>query len=149
VEARPFPDRHFLLQFIYYPLRCLKRFLAVESGYSNEKRRFPCSNESDAMMNENKLKSEFCRNMPGDLSELMLCHLPVRFVFDSIDLVSILKSPDYAREIDNRPGVEYIILGRRERCLGQHNFAKGICHALKMLVTVICSSKVLEKKIQK
>jgi len=101
------------------------------------------------MMNENKLKSEFCRSMPGNLSELMLCHVPVRFVFDSIDLASILKSPDYTREIDNRPGAEHIILRRREWCLGQHNFAKGICHGLKMLVTVICSPKVSEKKIRK
>jgi len=121
----------------------------VESGYSNEKRRFPYSNESDAMMNENKLKSEFCRSMPGNLSELMLCHIPVRFVFDSIDLESILKSSDYATEIDNRPGAGHIILRRLERCLGQHNFAKGICHALKVVVTVICSPKVSEKKIRK
>jgi hypothetical protein len=129
-EARPFPNWHFLFQFIYYPLRCLKRFLPVLTGDSQEERSFACSNESDSVMNNNQLKSEFCRSLPGNLSQLVLCHLAVRFIFDSVDLTSMLKSADYAREIDNRAGAEDMILRRVEWCLGQQNFAKGICHLL-------------------
>ena len=71
------------------------------------------------MMNDNNPKLKVLRGLLGNSSQLMVGHFSMRFIFNSIDLASILNAPDEPREIDDRPGSEGIILRRPKWCVGQ------------------------------
>ena len=120
----------------------------MQTGHAQKKRWLPNGDKADAVMNDNNPKSKVLRGLIGNLSQLMVGHFSMRFIFNSIDLASIFNAPDDPREIDDRPDSEGIILRRSKWCVGQQNFANEICHGLRMLVTVISSPKS-EKKILK
>jgi len=125
-----------------------KRFAAMRTRHSQKKRWLANSYKPDSVMNDSKLKSEHLSGLVGNLSQLMFGHFSMRFIFNSIDLASILNAPDDPREIDDRAGSEGIILRRPKWCVSQQNFVNDICHQLKVLVRVVSSPKS-EKKILK
>jgi len=53
------------------------------------------------VMDDNEGKPEFFQNLRGNSFQLMFCHFPMRFVFDSIDFEPILgatnNSPKFNR----------------------------------------------------
>ena len=120
----------------------------MRTCHPQKKRWFANRDNSDSVMNNNQLKSKFVRGLLGNLSQLMFGHFSMRFIFNSIDLASILNAPDDPREIDDRAGSEGIILRRPKWCVSQQNFVNDICHQLKVLVRVVSSPKS-EKKILK
>src|SRR5437899_11471426 len=91
-EGGPFPNRHFLLQLIHDPSTGSESFAAVRTCHSQKKRWFPYGDKSDSVMNDHKLKSKFLRSLLGNLSQLMVGHFPMGFIFNSFDFVSFLKS---------------------------------------------------------
>jgi hypothetical protein len=113
------PNRHFLLQLIDDPLTGSKRFFPMQTGHAQKKRWLPNGDKSDSVMNDNNPKSKVLRGLLGNLSQLMVGHFSMRFIFNSIDLASILNAPNDPREIDDRPGSEGIILRRPKWCVGQ------------------------------
>jgi len=120
----------------------------MQTGHAQKKRWLSNSDKADSVMNDNNPKSKVLRGLIGNLSQLMFGHFSMRFIFNSIDLASILNAPDDPREIDDRPGSEGIILRRPKWCVSQQNFVNDICHQLKVLVRVVSSPKS-EKKILK
>src|SRR5437870_12989861 len=91
-EGGPFPNRHFLLQLIHYPLTGSKSFTAMRTCHSQKKRWFPNSDKSDPVMSNNKLKPKFLHGLFGNLPQLILGHLSMRFIVDPFDFASIFNS---------------------------------------------------------
>jgi len=88
-------------------------------------------------MNKNQFKLKSFCGLFGDALQLVLCHFPVGFIFDSFDLKSIFKSAHNSPEIEDCSSAERAaFLWRFQRRLGQQNFANGICHALQVFTTV-------------
>jgi len=112
-EGGPFPNRHFLLQLIDYPLTGSKSFAAMRTCHSQKKRWFPNGDKSDSVMNDDKLKSKFLHGLLGNLSQLVFGHFPVRFIFDSYDFASTFKSPHHSPKVVYRSCVTTVVLRRR------------------------------------
>jgi len=91
----------------------------MQTAHAQKKRWLSNSDKADSVMNDNNPKSKVLRGLLGNLSQLMFGHFSMRFIFHSIEVASILYSPDDPREIDHRPGSEGIILRRPKWCVGQ------------------------------
>ena len=85
----------------------------MRTCHSHKKRWFPNGNKSDPVMNDNNPKSKVLRGLLGNSSQLMFGHFSMRFIFNSIDLASILKSPHHSQKIERRSCIAIMILRRR------------------------------------
>ena len=85
----------------------------MRTCHSQKKRWFPNADKSDPVMNDNNLKPKVLHGLLGNLSQLMLGHLPVRFIVDPFDFASIFKSPHDSPKIDHRSCVDIVVLWRR------------------------------------
>ena len=97
---------------------------------------FPNCDKTKSVMNYNEFKPEPLCGLIGNSSQLMLGHLAMGIVIDSLNLAAILDWSNDAPEINNRACASDVALPRRERRLGHRNFTNDICHALNLLVTV-------------
>jgi hypothetical protein len=72
----------------------------MSTAYSHKERRLPNSDEADPMMNDNGPEPKLNHGLPGNLRQLMFGHLPVRFVIDSVDFASLLRTANNPSKID-------------------------------------------------
>lgn len=87
----------------------------MSTANSHKERRFPNSDKSDPVMNDNGSKSKFDRRLLGNLPQLMFGHFTVRFVIDSLDFATILRAPNNPLKINSRARCKiYVILWRIE-----------------------------------
>src|ERR1043166_5237605 len=84
-RAEPFPDRHFLFQFLHDPLTRFERSSSVGRADSEKQRRFAGSHKSNAMMKYNLLQLKLFSRRVRDQPHLMFCHRVMAFIFDPFD----------------------------------------------------------------
>jgi hypothetical protein len=70
------------------------------------------------MMNDNEFESKFLCGLLSNSFQLVLSHLSMRLVFNSLDLASILNWSDYAPEINHRASRADIALRRHKGRFG-------------------------------
>ena len=104
-------------------------------AHSQEKRSLSARDIADAMMQFDGEKIEALCRLLRHHPQLVLGHFSMRFVLEPRDRRPILQWPDVAKKIDNGAGVRCIKWRiERKRSIDQGDFAKGICHALYLLV---------------
>jgi hypothetical protein len=74
----------------------------MSAAHSHKQRRFPSSDKSDPVMNDNGSKSKFGHGLLGNLPQLMFRHFPVRFIIDSLDFSPILETANDSPKLDSR-----------------------------------------------
>ena len=136
LKPRPFPNRHFLLQFIHDPLTCPEDFAPMLTCHSQKKRWFFNSDKTNPVMNDNELKPKSLCGLFGNSFQLVLGHFTMRLVIDSLKFATILDWSDYAPEINNGTGAGDVAHPRCKRRLCHRNFVNDICHALKLVAKV-------------
>jgi hypothetical protein len=146
LEPRAFPNWHFLLQLLHDPLTCLKAFAPIRTRHSQKKGGFSNYDKTNPVMDDNELEPKSLCSLFGNSFQLVLGHFPMRIIIDSLNLAAILDWPDYAAKINNRTSAGDVAHPRRKRRLCQRNFTNGICHALKLLATVIDSELSCHKR---
>jgi len=135
-KPRSFPNRHFLLQFIHNPLTCPEAFAPMRTRHSQKKGCFPNFDKTDSVMKDNELKPKSLRGLFGNSFQLVLGHFTILLVIEALNFAVILDWSDYTPEINNRARAGDVAHPCRKRCLCHRNFAKDICHELKLLATV-------------
>jgi hypothetical protein len=74
----------------------------MRTRHSHKERRFPNSDKSNSVMNQNGPKSKFHCGLLSNLPQLVLGHFPVRFVIDSFDFAPILGATNNPSKINCR-----------------------------------------------
>jgi hypothetical protein len=131
------PNRHSFFQLINDPLTRSETFAAMRTCYSQEKGWFSNCDKSNSVVNDNELEPKFLYGLLGNSRQLVLSHLAMRLILNSLDLMPILNWSDHAPEINNRAGSGDIAFRRREWRLCHRNFTNYICHAIKLLGKVV------------
>jgi hypothetical protein len=72
------------------------------TSHSQKKRWFPHSDETDSMMNDNEFKPKFTGSPLSNFPQLVLCHFPVRFVLNSINLPPVFGAANNPPKINCR-----------------------------------------------
>ena len=103
------PNRHLLLQLIHDPLTCSKPFVAMRTHDSQEKRWFSNCDKSNSMVNDNELKPKLVCGLFNNWFQLMLRHLTMRLVVDSLDFTAVLKSPYHSPKLDHRSCIAIVV----------------------------------------
>jgi hypothetical protein len=83
------------------------------AAYSHKKRSFTHSDETNSVMNDGPRKPKFLRGLLGNFPQLVLCHFPVRFVFNSINLSPVFGATNDPPKINCCAGGRLEIDGRR------------------------------------
>lgn len=97
-------------------------------------------------MNDNEYKPKSLCGLFGNPFQLMLGHVLMGIVIDSVDFATILEWSHDAPKINNRARVGDVAHPRRERLVCNGNFTNDICHALKLLATVTPSKLSSHKR---
>ena len=111
----------------------------MRTRHSQKKGSFSNCDKTNPVINDNELKSKSFCGLVGNSFQLVLGHCTVRLVIDPLNFATIFNRSDYAAEINNRARTCGTALPHRKGCLCDRNFANDICHALKLLATVIDS----------
>jgi hypothetical protein len=149
LKPRPFPNRHSFLQFIHNPLACQEALVAMRSRHSQKKGRSSNWDKTNPVTKDYELKPKSLCGLFGNSFQLVLGHVTMRLVIDSLNFAAILDWSDYSPEINNRARVGYVTTLRRKRSACHRNFRNDICHALRLIATVIPSALSATKEIQK
>jgi hypothetical protein len=88
------------------------------------------------MLNRDEAERESNCGLAGYLFQLVLCHIAMGLIIDSVNFAAIFRWPDYAAEINDRASANNVVSWRCERGFGYRNFTNHICHAFTLLVTV-------------
>src|ERR1051326_1455825 len=112
-KPRLLPNRHLLLQLGHYPLTRTKRFLPMRAAHPQKQRWFARCDKTDPVMKDHVFKPKFPCGLFGDPLQLVLCHLPMGFIIDSVDLAPILQPPDHTPKIDCCSRIAIVVLRRR------------------------------------
>jgi hypothetical protein len=78
----------------------------MPANHPHKKGAFACADESDTMVDKNTRQSKIISGATGDEFALVLGHRLVCFIFNPLDLTSILHRSHHSSKINHRPGIK-------------------------------------------
>jgi hypothetical protein len=113
----------------------------MRARHSQKQRRFSNSDESDSVMNDDEVTSEFFDGVLANSLQLMLRHFTVRFIVDSFNLASVFEPTNHAPKIGYCAHAKLSLCCSGERIgsslqpiFRYQDFTNVICHSQKVLV---------------